>query len=85
MFRIDPLLIIILINYNQVIGRKNKNSYRPPEINKKELPKFCSYCNKRDTMFQNFLKEKHESKPQGSIACNDLKNPLVSIVTEQKN
>ena len=24
------LLITILINQNQVIGRKNKNSYRPP-------------------------------------------------------
>jgi hypothetical protein len=36
-------------------------------------------------MFQNFLKGKHESKPQGSIAYSDLKNPLVSIVTEKKN
>jgi hypothetical protein len=34
-------------------------------------------------MFQNVLKGKNESKPQGSIECNDLKDPLVSIVTEK--
>jgi hypothetical protein len=38
-FRIDPLLINILINQNQVLGRKNRNKYRPPEINKGESPK----------------------------------------------
>jgi hypothetical protein len=30
-FRIDPLRITILINQKQVLGRKNRNSYRPPE------------------------------------------------------
>jgi hypothetical protein len=29
------LLITILINQHQVLGRKNKNSYTPPEINKR--------------------------------------------------
>lgn len=33
-------------------------------------------------MFHNVLKGKNESKPQGSIACNDLADPLVFIVTE---
>ena len=37
-------------------GRKNRNSYRPSEINKGESPKSCSYCKKKDTFFQNFLK-----------------------------
>ena len=41
---------------NQVLGRKNRNSYRPPEINKGESPKCCSYCKKKVTFFQNFLK-----------------------------
>lgn len=85
MFRIDPLLITILINQNQVLGRKNKNIHRPPEINKRELPKSCSYCNKRDTIFPNILKRKNESKPHGSIARIDFKDPLMSIVAEKAN
>ena len=50
------LLITILINLHQVLGRKNKNSYRPLEINKGESPKYCSYCKKKETLFQNVLK-----------------------------
>jgi hypothetical protein len=42
MFIIDPLLITILINQNQVLWRKNKNSYRPPEINKGNYPNLVS-------------------------------------------
>jgi hypothetical protein len=57
MFRIDPLLITILINQNQVLGRKNKNSYILPEINKEESPKSLPYSNKKDTLFQNVLKK----------------------------
>jgi hypothetical protein len=55
--RINPLLITILINQNQVLGRKNRNSYRPPKINKGESPKSCSYCKKKGTFFRMFLKE----------------------------
>ena len=57
LLRIDPLLITILINQNQVLGRKNKNSYRLPEINKGESPKSPPYSNKKDTLFQNVLKK----------------------------
>jgi hypothetical protein len=52
---LNYLLIIILINQNQVLWRKNKNSYSPLEINKGELPKSFSYCNKRGTMFRMFF------------------------------
>ena len=79
------LLITILINQHQDLGRKNKNSYRPPEINKGESPKSCSYCKKKDTLFQNVLKRNNESTPQGSIACNVLKDPLMPIVIEKAN
>jgi hypothetical protein len=52
---LNYLLIIILINQNQVLWRKNKNSYSPLEINKGELPKSFSYCIKRGTMFRMFF------------------------------
>jgi hypothetical protein len=54
------LLITILINQNQVLGRKNKNSCRPPEINKGESPKYCSYCKRKDRLFQNVLEINNE-------------------------
>ena len=73
------LLIAILINQHQVLGRKNKNSHRPLEINKGESPKYCSYCKKKDTLFQNVLKRNNESLSQGSIACNALKDFLMLI------
>jgi hypothetical protein len=79
------LLITILINQNQVLGRKNKNSYRPPEINKGESPKSCSYCKRKDTLFQNVLEINNESISQDSIACNDLKDTLMHIVIENAN
>ena len=47
---------IILLSTILILGRKNKNSYRPPEINKGESPKYCSYCKKKETLFQNVLK-----------------------------
>jgi hypothetical protein len=79
------LLITILINQNQVLGRKNKNSYRPPEINKGESPKSCSYCKRKDRLFQNVLEINNESISQDSIACNALKDPLIPIVIENAN
>ena len=69
------LLITILINQHQVLGRK-KNSYRPPEINKGESPKSCSFCKRKDTLFQNVLEINNERISQDYIACNALKNPL---------
>jgi hypothetical protein len=83
MFIIDPLLITILINQNQVLGRKNKITYRPPEINKGESPKYCSYCKKNYTFFQNVLKRNNKSALQGSIACTALKDPLMPILIEK--
>ena len=79
------LLITILINQHQVLGRKNKNSYRPPEINKGESPKYCSYCKRKDTLFQNVLEINNESISQDSIACNALQDPLMPIVIENAN
>jgi hypothetical protein len=79
------LIITILINQHQVLGRKNKNIYRPPEINKGELPKYCSYCKRKDTLFQNVLEINNESISQDSIACNALKDPLMPIVIENAN
>ena len=79
------LLITILINQHQVLGRKNKNSYRLPEINKGESPKSCSYCKRKDTLFQNVLEINNESISQDSIACNDLKDTLMHIVIENAN
>ena len=79
------LLITILINQHQVLGRKNKNSYRPPEINKGESPKSCSNCKRKDTLFQNVLEINNESISQDSIACNDLKDTLMHIVIENAN
>jgi hypothetical protein len=58
---------------------KNKNSYRLPEINKGESPKYPPYCKKKDTLFQNVLKRNNESLSQGSIACNALKDFLMLI------
>jgi hypothetical protein len=68
-----------------VLGRTNKNSYRPPEINKGESPKYCSYCKRKDTLFQNVLEINTESISQDSIACNALKDPLMIIVIENAN
>ena len=79
------LLITILINQHQVLGRKNKNSYRPPEINKGESHKSCSYCKRKDTLFQNVLEINNASISQDSIACNALKDPRMSIVIENVN
>jgi hypothetical protein len=79
------LLITILINQHQILGRNNKNSYRPPEINKGESPKSCSYCKRKGTLFQNVLEINNESISQDSIACNALKNPLMPIVIEYAN
>ena len=82
------LLITILINQHQVLGRTNKNSYIPPEINKGESPKSpksCSYCKRKDTLFQNGFEINNESISQGSIACNALKDPLMPIVIENAN
>jgi hypothetical protein len=79
------LLITILINHHQVLGRKNKNSYRPPEINKRESPKSCSYCKRKDTLIPNFLEIINESISQDYIACNALKDPLMAIVIENAN
>ena len=79
------LLITILINQHQVLGRKNKNSYRPPEINKGESPKSCSYCKRKDTLFQNVFEINNESISQHYIACNALKDPLLPIVIENAN
>ena len=79
------LLITILINQHQVLGRKNKNSYRPPEINKGESPKSCSYCKRKDTLFQNVLEINNESISQDFIACNALTDFLMSIVIERAN
>ena len=76
MFRIDPLLLPILINQNQVLERKIKIvTYLPKKINKGELPKSipsCCYCNKKGHIVSEcwVLKRKNENKPQGSIACN---------------
>jgi hypothetical protein len=79
------LLITILINQHQVLGRTNKNSYIPPEINKGESPKSCSYCKRKDTLFKNILEINNESISQGSIACSALKDPLLPIVIENAN
>ena len=79
------LLITILINQHQVLGRKNKNSYRPPEINKGESPKSCSYCKRKDTLLQNVLEINNESILQDSIACTALKDPRIPIVIENAN
>jgi hypothetical protein len=76
------LLITILINQHQVLGRKNKNNYRPPEINKGESPKSCFYCKRKDTLFQNVFEINNESISQDSMACNVLKDPLMHIVIE---
>jgi hypothetical protein len=64
---------------NQVHGRKNKNNYRLPEINKGESPKYPPYCKKKDTLFQNVLNRNNENLPQGSIACNALKDFIMLI------
>ena len=79
------LIITILINQHQVLGRKNKNIYRPPEINKGELPKYCSYCKRKDTLFQNVLEINNESISQDYIACNALKDPLMPIAIDNAN
>ena len=79
------LLITILINQNQVLGRKNKNSYRPPEINTGESPKSCSYCKRKDTLFQNVPEVNNESISQDYIACNALKDPLLPIAIDNAN
>ena len=79
------IVITILINQLQVLGRTNKNSYRPPEINKGESPKSCSYCKRKDTLFQNVLELNNQSISQDSIACNALENPLMPIVIENAN
>ena len=84
-FRIDLLLITILINQDQVLGRKNRSSYRSPKINKGESPKCCSYCTKKDTFFQNVLKRNDYSTPQYSISCDAFKDPLMPIVIEKAN
>ena len=79
------LLITILINQHHILVGKNKNSYRPQEINKGESPKSCSYCKRNDTLFQNVLERNNESISQGSIACNALKDPLLPIVLDNAN
>ena len=71
-----------MINQHQVLGRKNKNNYRPPEINKGESPKSCFYCKRKDTLFQNVFEINNESISQDSMACNVLKDPLMPIVIE---
>jgi hypothetical protein len=76
---------IILLSTILILGRKNKNSYRPPEINKGESPKSCSYCKRKDTLLQNVLEINNESISQDSIACNALKDPLIPIVIENAN
>ena len=73
------LLITILINQHQILGRKNKNSYRPPEIKKGESPKSCSNCKRKDTLFQNVLEINNESISQDFIACNALKDLILSL------
>ena len=57
----------------------------PPEINKGESPKSPPYSTKKDTLFQNVLKRNNESPPQGSIACNALKDFIMPIVIERAN
>ena len=42
-------------------------------------------CKKKDKLFQNVLKRNNENTPQGSIACNALKDPLMPIVVEKAN
>ena len=42
-------------------------------------------CKKKDKLFQNILKRNNENTPQGSIACNALKDPLMPIVVEKAN
>jgi hypothetical protein len=85
MFKIDPFLITILINQNQVLGEKIKNIYRLPEINKGESAKSPPYCKKKDTLFLNVLKRNNECPLQDSIACNALKDFLMPIVIEKAN
>jgi hypothetical protein len=50
-----------------------------------ESPKSCSYCKRKDTLFQNVLEINNESISQGSIACNALKTPFMLIVFENAN
>jgi hypothetical protein len=67
------------------LGEKIKNIYRLPEINNRESAKSPPYCKKKDTLFLNVLKRNNQSPPQGSIACNALKDPLMPIVIERAN
>ena len=75
---------------------KNKQSYRPPETNQGELPKSvpsCTYCKKKGHIVSEcwVLKRKNEgkpqndSKPQGSVGCTVLKDPLMPIKIEKPN
>ena len=50
------ILMTILISQHQVLGRTNKNSYRPPEINKGESPKSVPIVRERTHCFKMFLK-----------------------------
>ena len=67
------------------MGEKIKNIYRLPEINNRESAKSPPYCKKKDTLFLNVLKRNNQSPPQGSIACNALKDPIMPIVIEEAN
>ena len=69
---------------------KNKNSYRPLEINKGELPQSipsCFYCKKKVHIISEcwVLQRKRENKSQGSITCNVSKEPLMPIEIENPN
>jgi hypothetical protein len=55
------------------------------EINKGESPKSCSYCKRKDTLFQNVLEINNESISHDSIACYALIDPLLPIVIENAN
>ena len=67
------------------MGEKIKNIYRLHGINKRESAKSPPYCKKKDTLLLNVLKRHNESTPQGSIACNALKDFLMPIVIEKAN
>jgi hypothetical protein len=67
------------------LGEKIKNIYRLHGINKGESAKSPPYCKKKETLLLNVLKRHNESTPQGSIACNALKDFLMPIVIEKAN
>ena len=71
----------------------NKPKSRSPEkieINKGELPKSilsCFYCAKRGHIVSEnwVLKRKIKNKPQGSFACNVLKDIIMPIEVDESN